>query len=103
MDPKSAVCGYVYFSGGQQRRTSFAIALLQQPPLMILDEPTVGVDPLLRQRYHCSWSISLVSLEVEMLRIRSSYGILCDNFEGVPSLKIRNVKFSSTIVIDVLF
>ena len=37
-------------SGGQQRRTSFAIALLQEPELLILDEPTVGVDPLLRER-----------------------------------------------------
>ncbi|XP_074652584.1 ABC transporter G family member 20-like isoform X2 [Tubulanus polymorphus] len=37
-------------SGGQKRRVSFAIALLQEPPLVILDEPTVGVDPLLRQR-----------------------------------------------------
>ena len=45
---------FLHCSGGQQRRTSFAIALLQQPPLMILDEPTVGVDPLLRQRYCCT-------------------------------------------------
>uniref|UniRef100_T1J8M6 Uncharacterized protein n=1 Tax=Strigamia maritima TaxID=126957 RepID=T1J8M6_STRMM len=36
-------------SGGQKRRVSFAVALLQEPPLLILDEPTVGVDPLLRQ------------------------------------------------------
>jgi ABC-type multidrug transport system ATPase subunit len=37
-------------SGGQQRRVSFAVALFHEPELLILDEPTVGVDPLLRRR-----------------------------------------------------
>ncbi|MNC28463.1 putative ABC transporter ATP-binding protein YbhF [compost metagenome] len=32
-----------------KRRLSLAIALLHDPPLLILDEPTVGIDPLLRQ------------------------------------------------------
>uniref|UniRef100_T1JLM1 ATPase AAA-type core domain-containing protein n=1 Tax=Strigamia maritima TaxID=126957 RepID=T1JLM1_STRMM len=35
-------------NGGQQRRVSFSVALLHEPPLLILDEPTVGVDPVLR-------------------------------------------------------
>lgn len=35
-------------SGGQMRRVSFSAALIHAPPLVILDEPTAGVDPLLR-------------------------------------------------------
>uniref|UniRef100_A0A669B544 Uncharacterized protein n=1 Tax=Oreochromis niloticus TaxID=8128 RepID=A0A669B544_ORENI len=37
-------------SGGQQRRVSLGAALLQNPELLILDEPTVGVDPVLRSK-----------------------------------------------------
>lgn len=37
-------------SGGQQRRVSFAATILHQPSLIVLDEPTVGVDPLLREK-----------------------------------------------------
>lgn len=37
-------------SGGEQRRISFAAAIIHEPDLLVLDEPTVGLDPLLRER-----------------------------------------------------
>lgn len=39
------------FSGGMKRRLSLAIALVHNPSILILDEPTVGIDPVLRQKF----------------------------------------------------
>lgn len=47
---KEAKKKVINYSGGMKKRLSLAVALLHSPRVLILDEPTVGIDPILRKK-----------------------------------------------------
>jgi len=49
------------YSGGMLRRLNLAVALLHSPKLLLLDEPTVGVDP--QSRHHIYETLSKLNAE----------------------------------------
>lgn len=51
-------------SGGQARRVSFGVTIMSFPKLIVLDEPTAGVDPMLREKI---WLL--------LIKMKQDYGI----------------------------
>lgn len=73
------------FSGGMKRRVGIAQALLGNPTLLIVDEPTVGLDPQERVRFRNL----LVALAQQRIVILSSH-ILEDIAQTCPVIGILN-------------
>ena len=68
-------------SGGQRARVSLAIALLGSAELLVLDEPTVGLDPLLRREL---WSLFAHLAREDRTLLISSH--VMDEAEQCPEL-----------------
>lgn len=78
-------------SGGEKQRVSLAVALIGSPKVMVLDEPTVGLDPVLREKL---WELFAQIVEQGTTLIISSHSMdeasRCDDL-----VLIRNGKLIS--------
>ncbi len=59
------------FSGGMKRRLNIAIGMLHEPHLLVLDEPTVGVDP--QSRAHIFDTVRTLNRELDMTVLYTSH------------------------------
>jgi ABC-2 type transport system ATP-binding protein len=100
------------FSGGMKRRINIAVGLLHQPQLLVLDEPTVGVDPQSRNQILASvealGSIGLAVLYTthymeEAERLCDRIGVLDHGrmiAEGTQAELVSRVGESDLIIIE---
>jgi len=111
LDEKAVKRHVSTYSGGMKRRVNIAAALLHEPQVMLLDEPTAGLDP---QNKHALWEI-IQSLKkqgktiVLTTHMMDEAEELCDRVAimdhgkiialGSPSQLVRKVKMENTITV----
>lgn len=101
------------FSGGMQRRINIAAALVHDPEVIFMDEPTVGVDPISRSAI---WeiiqslkrrgkTIVLTTHDMEEAETLSDHVVIVDHgkvvAEGTPADLIRQTGVETTFILTV--
>lgn len=79
-------------SGGQKRKLTFGIAILGDPQVLLLDEPTAGLDPFSRHRV---WNFLKERKTDHVILFRTQFmdeADLLAEMEEEGSLDIRSVK-----------
>ena len=111
LDEKAVKRHVSTYSGGMKRRVNIAAALLHEPQVLLLDEPTAGLDP---QNRHALWEIIEVLKKQGKTIVLTTHMMdeaeeLCDRVAimdhgkiialGSPSELIKKVKMENTITV----
>ncbi len=81
------------FSSGMKRRVNIACGILHRPPILLLDEPTVGVDPQSRERifamldelWHQGTSILLTTHQLDEAEQRCDRIVIIDHGHAIAA------------------
>ena len=94
-------------SGGMKRRLDFAISLLHKPKIVVLDEPTTGLDPLLVEKF---WEIVTSIVKQEKIAVLVSSHILseikgnCNHVSVMANGEIKKtIKIESKTDVEKIF
>ncbi len=98
---KNVLAGSI--SGGMKRRLDFAISLLHHPKIVILDEPTTGLDPLLVKKF---WNVVTTIVKEEHIAVLVSTHILdeiksyCDSVGILSSGKLITFPVTANLKLE---
>ncbi|MFW9831926.1 MAG: ABC transporter ATP-binding protein [Candidatus Thorarchaeota archaeon] len=99
-----------FLSGGERKRVSICVGLIHQPPILLLDEPTTGLDAHLRHEllnylkqlnYHYGTSMVLISHDLEVVEYCSRV-VLLENgsvsLQGHPDDLIQSLTGGGEVI-----
>ena len=78
----------ISYSGGNKRKLSTAIALIGDPPIIFLDEPTTGMDPMARRLL---WDTLTKVRQAGKTLILTSHRLASGNKENQRILKLSEI------------
>ncbi|MGJ4859618.1 ABC transporter ATP-binding protein [Labrys sp. La1] len=98
VDVETALTLYPHqFSGGQQQRIALALAISCQPRLLVLDEPTTGLDPIIRRSVVTMLRRLCLEHEMAMLFVSHDLATVAELCEVVAVMRAGRIVETGTV------